>query len=134
MATFNQVILLGNLTRDPEIRFTPGGDAVASFGLAVNNRYKKDGEVKEEVSFFDVEAWKKTAELCGEYLAKGRPVLIQGRLKQDRWEDDHGNKRSKIKVVAMAVQFLGSKDKEDAPAGAPAGGAAPPPDDDDIPF
>ncbi len=133
MAAYNLVVLMGNLTRDPEVRFTPGGAAVASFGLAVNNRYKKDGEVKEEVSFFDIEAWNKTGELCGEYLAKGRPVLIQGRLKQDRWEDDHQNKRSKIKIVATAVQFLGTKDKEDAPAGAAAPAAAAP-DDDDIPF
>jgi single-strand DNA-binding protein len=130
MGAYNLVVLMGNLTRDPEVRFTPGGAAVASFGLAVNNRYKKDGAVVDEVSFFDVEAWQKTAELCGEYLAKGRPVLIQGRLKQDRWEDDHGNKRSKIKVVATAVQFLGTKDKEDAPAGA----APAQPPDDDIPF
>lgn len=134
MGAYNLVVLMGNLTRDPEVRFLPSGVAVASFGLAVNNRYKKDGAVVDEVSFFDVEAWQKTAELCGEYLAKGRPVLIQGRLKQERWEDDHGNKRSKIKVVATAVQFLGSKEKEDAPAGAaaPAAGAAA--DDDDIPF
>jgi len=133
MGAYNLVVLMGNLTRDPEVRFTPSGVAVASFGLAVNNRYKKDGAVVDEVSFFDVEAWQKTAELCGEYLAKGRPVLIQGRLKQDRWEDEHGNKRSKIKVVATAVQFLGTKDKEDAPAGTapPAAAAA---YDDDIPF
>lgn len=131
MGAYNLVVLMGNLTRDPEVRFTPSGVAVASFGLAVNNRYKKDGNVVDEVSFFDIEAWQKTAELCGEYLAKGRPVLIQGRLRQDRWEDDHGNKRSKIKVVATAVQFLGTKEKEDAPAGAAAPAAG---DDDDIPF
>ncbi|MDA8178330.1 MAG: single-stranded DNA-binding protein [Deltaproteobacteria bacterium] len=135
MGAYNLVVLMGNLTRDPEVRFTPSGVAVASFGLAVNNRYKKDGNVVDEVSFFDVEAWQKTAELCGEYLAKGRPVLIQGRLKQERWEDDHGNKRSKIKVVATAVQFLGTKDdKESAPAGAAPAGAAAAPEDDDIPF
>jgi len=134
MAAYNLVVLMGNLTRDPEVRFTPSGVAVASFGLAVNNRYKKDGNVVDEVSFFDVEAWQKTAELCGEYLAKGRPVLIQGRLKQDRWEDDNGNKRSKIKVVATAVQFLGTKEKEDAPAAAAPAGAAAAAEDDDIPF
>jgi len=114
MASFNNVILVGNLTRDPEIRFTTSGVAVASFGLAVNNRYKKDGNVVDEVSFFDIEAWQKTAELCGEYLKKGRSVLIQGRLKQDRWEDDHGAKRSKVKIVAVAVQFLGAKEKDEA--------------------
>ena len=121
MASFNNVILVGNLTRDPEIRFTTSGVAVASFGLAVNNRYKKDGNVVDEVSFFDIEAWQKTAELCGEYLKKGRSVLIQGRLKQDRWEDDHGAKRSKVKIVAVAVQFLGAKEKDEA-ADAPAAG------------
>ena len=114
MASFNNVILVGNLTRDPEIRFTTSGVAVASFGLAVNNRYKKDGNVVDEVSFFDIEAWQKTAELCAEYLKKGRSVLIQGRLKQDRWEDDHGAKRSKVKIVAVAVQFLGAKEKDEA--------------------
>ena len=121
MASYNYVALMGHLTKDPEIRFLDSGMAVANFGLAVNERYKKDGEVKEEVSFFDVQIWGKTAENCAEYLSKGRPVLVVGRLKQERWEDDNGNRRSKIKVVATAVQFLGKKDNTgEEKGGAPA--------------
>jgi single-strand DNA-binding protein len=125
MGTYNRVILMGNLTRDPEVRFLDSGMAVASFGLAVNRKWKKDGETKEEVSFFDCEAWGKTAEICGDYLAKGRPVLIDGRLKQERWEDDNQNKRQKIKVVINEVQFLGKKDEtqETSATEAPAAGA-----------
>lgn len=125
MGTYNRVILMGNLTRDPEVRFLDSGTAVASFGLAVNRKWKKDGETKEEVSFFDCEAWGKTAEICGEYLAKGRPVLVDGRLKQERWEDDGGNKRQKIKVVINEVQFLGSREQgEPAAEGAAAGSSS----------
>lgn len=123
MGNYNRVILMGNLTRDPEVRFLDSGMAVASFGLAVNRKWKKDGETKEEVSFFDCEAWGKTAEICGEYLAKGRPVLIDGRLKQERWEDDGGNKRQKIKVVINEVQFLGSREQGEPAAEGPAGNA-----------
>jgi len=110
MASFNRVVLMGNLTRDPEIKYMPSGTAVATFGLAVNRRYtSKDGERKEEVDFFDIETWSKTAELCSEYLNKGRSVLVEGRLKQDRWEDENGNKHSRLKIIAQTVQFLGGK-------------------------
>lgn len=107
MAAFNRVILMGNLTRDPELRYTPSGLAVAHFGLAVNRKFSsKEGEKKEEVNFFDIEAWDKQAELASEYLNKGSGVFLEGRLKQDRWEDEAGNKRSRVKVVAMTIQFL----------------------------
>ena len=107
MAAFNRVILMGNLTRDPELRYTPSGLAVAHFGLAVNRKFtSKEGEKKEEVNFFDIEAWDKQAELSSEYLNKGSGVFLEGRLKQDRWEDESGNKRSRIKIVAMTIQFL----------------------------
>jgi len=132
MVTFNRVILAGNLVRDPETRFLPSGVAVTSFSIAVNRRYKSNNEVKEEVSFFDISVFGKTGENCAEYLSKGRPVLVEGRLRQRSWEKD-GVKRSKIEVVADNVQFLGS------PRGASAGGSepsapAPQTNDDDIPF
>ncbi|MBN2372798.1 single-stranded DNA-binding protein [bacterium] len=107
MIGLNRIFLMGNLTRDPELRYTPNGTAVASFGIAVNRRYTtKEGDRKEEVDFFEVEVWNKQAENCNEYLAKGRGVLLEGRLKQDRWEDESGNKRSKLKIVASTIQFL----------------------------
>jgi len=107
MVTFNRVILAGNLVRDPEIRYLPSGLSVTSFGIAVNSRYKQNNELKEEVSFFDILVFGKTGENCAEYLSKGRPVLVEGRLRQRRWETD-GAKRSKIEVVADNVQFLGA--------------------------
>lgn len=111
MASLNKVILIGNLTRDPEIRYTPKGSAVCDLGLAVNRRYKTDnGEWQEEVTFIDVVLWGKTAELAGQYLHKGRPVFIEGRLQMDTWEDKaSGQKRSKIKVVCDNMQFIDSK-------------------------
>lgn len=110
MVAFNKVILMGNLTRDPELRYTPNGSAVVHFGLAVNRKYvSKEGEKKDEVDFFDVEAWDKQAELCSEYLSKGSGIFLEGRLKQDRWEDESGSKRSKIKIIAMSIQFLPKK-------------------------
>ncbi|MCX6348779.1 MAG: single-stranded DNA-binding protein [Candidatus Aureabacteria bacterium] len=128
MVSVNIVILGGNLTRDPEVRYTPQGSAVASFGLAVNRSFKtKDGGQKEEVCFVDVETWGRQAETVGEYLKKGRPVLVEGSLKLDSWEGKDGQKRTRHKVTAMRVQFLGSRG---APAAAPAPGgteAAPPP-------
>ncbi len=117
MAGFNRVILMGNLTRDPELRYTPSGSPVAQFGLAVNRKYTaKEGGKKEEVDFFEIETWDKRAELCSEYLNKGSGLFLEGRLKQDRWEDDAGNKRSKIKIVATAIQFLPKRGDE---SGAP---------------
>src|SRR3990170_6165002 len=106
MVTFNRVILAGNLVRDPEIRYLPSGMSVTSFGIAVNSRYRQNNEVKEEVSFFDIVVFGKQGENCAEYLSKGRPVLVEGRLRQRRWEAD-GVKKSKIEVVAQNVQFLG---------------------------
>lgn len=115
-ANMNKVFLMGNLTRDPELRYVPSGTAVANFTLAVNRPYKDGaGEKKEEVSFIRVVVWGKMAEVCGEYLAKGRPVLVEGRLKSRTWEGQDGQKRSALDVVAMNVQFLGSR--QDKPAG-----------------
>ena len=111
MASLNKVLLIGNLTRDPEIRYTPKGSAVCDLGLAVNRRYKTEsGEWQEEVTFVDVVLWGKQAELAGQYLHKGRPVFIEGRLQMDTWEDKaSGQKRSKIKIVCDNMQFIDSK-------------------------
>lgn len=116
MASLNKVLLIGNLTRDPELKYTPQGTAVCDFSIALNEKFKaKDGSWQEKVHFIDIAAWGRTAEVCGEYLRKGRPVFVEGRLQQDRWEQPDGQKRSKIRVTADRVQFLGG------PAGA--GGA-----------
>ena len=121
MASFNRVILVGNLTRDPEIRYIQSGSAVADVGLAVNDRRKNtNGEWIEETTFVDVVLWGRTAEVAGEYLSKGSPVLIEGRLKLDSWETQDGQKRSKIKVICERMQMLGSKGEGRGPA-APAG-------------
>jgi single-strand DNA-binding protein len=111
MANVNKVILIGNLTRDPEVKYTPKGSAVTDLGLAVNRTYSTDsGEKREETTFVDVTLWGKTAELAGQYLKKGRPVYIEGRLQMDVWEDKQtGQKRSKLRVVGEAMQFLGSR-------------------------
>src|SRR5476649_140469 len=111
MASFNKVILLGNLTRDPEVRYTPKGTAVAELGMAVNRVYTaENGEKREETTFVDVTLWGRTAEIAGEYLKKGRPVFIEGRLQLDSWEDKQsGQKRSKLKVVGEGLQLLGSR-------------------------
>lgn len=110
-ASFNQVLLVGNVTRSIEVRYTPKGTAVADIGLAVNEKYKTEsGETREDVVFVDCTAWGKTAEICGQYLDKGSPVLIQGKLKMESWDDKAtGQKRSKLKVTVERVQFLGSK-------------------------
>ena len=106
----NLVIVKGNLTRDPELRFTQSGQPVASLSVAVNRRYRnKEGELKEDTDFFRVTAWNKTAENIATYLGKGSPILIQGRLKQSTWETDEGEKRSSVEIVASNVEFLGSK-------------------------
>jgi len=162
-SSFNRVILLGNLTRDVEVKYLQSGMAVAELGLAVNDRRKNQaGEWVEEVTFVDITLWGRTAEVAGEYLSKGSPVLIEGRLKLDQWETD-GQKRSKLKVIGERMQMVGSKgggggggrgpsqgnqsyddggDYGDAPA-APARSAAqrstppsapPPPTQDEIPF
>ena len=125
MASFNKVILIGNLTRDVEVRHTPSGSAVADVSLAINESYKgKDGNKVDNTVFVDCTLWGKTAELAGQYLAKGRPVMFEGRLTMEKWDDkETGQKRSKMKVVVESMQFLGSpsggKDapqEEDRPA------------------
>lgn len=111
MNGFNKVILAGNLTRDPELRYTPRGTAVAKFGLAVNRKWKdgESGEMKEEVTFVDIDAFGKQAETIGQYLKKGRPILIEGRLKLDSWEDKQTQqKRSRLGVVLESFSFLDS--------------------------
>src|SRR5690242_11286553 len=111
MASFNKVILLGNLTRDPEVRYTPKGSAVCDLGLAVNRNYTLDsGEKREEVTFVDVVLWARLAEIAGEYLKKGRPVFIEGRLQMDSWDDKQtGQKRTKLRVIGETMQLLGSR-------------------------
>jgi single-strand DNA-binding protein len=154
MASFNKVILMGNLTRDPELRYTPKGTAIAKVGLAVNRVWTNEaGEKKEEVTFVDVDIFGRTAENVGQYMRKGRPMLVEGRLKLDQWDDKQtGQKRSRLGVVAETVQFLGGAPgagESGAPAApratrpaAPAS-AAPaaepvegdgPPESDDVPF
>ena len=151
MASFNKVILLGNLTRDPEVRYTPKGTAVTELGMAVNRVYTaENGEKREEATFVDVTLWGRTAEIAGEYLKKGRPVFIEGRLQLDTWDDKQsGQKRSKLKVVGEGLQLIGSRpggagggggDEEGAGAPRSSKPAPPPktapsgPDDDEIPF
>jgi len=153
MANLNKVLLMGNLTRDPEVRYTPKGTAVTELGIAVNRIYTGEtGEKREEVTFVDVTVWGRTAENVGEYLRKGRPVFIEGRLQLDSWEDKQsGQKRNKLKVVADNVQFLGARggssgggsEEDEAPRSGTGGGRNVPspkrsgpvePDDDEIPF
>lgn len=106
-ANYNRVIIAGNLTRDPQVRFFANERAVADLGIAVNRRWRdRDGNQQEETTFVDCECWGRTAELVGQYLSKGRSCLVEGRLKLDQWEDKDGNRRSKLKVVADNVQFL----------------------------
>ena len=112
MASFNKVILIGNLTRDPQVRYTPGGMAVSDIGLAVNRTWfdKQTNQKKEDVTFVDVTLWGRTAEIAGEYLAKGKQVLIEGRLQLDSWDDkETGQKRNKLKVVGENMTMLGSR-------------------------
>ena len=156
MASYNRVILLGNLTRDPELRYIPSGMAVTDVGLAVNDKRKNaNGEWIEEVTFVDVTVWGRTAEVMSEYLSKGSPVFIEGRLKLDSWEDKDGQKRSKLKVICERMQMVGGKGQGGADGGGPRARperpnqysqAAPPPEvmddapppeappDDNIPF
>ena len=130
MASFNKVMLMGNLTRDPELRFTANGSAVASFGLAVNRKFKHGDEWKDDVCFVDITVWGKQGENCAEYLSKGRPAFIEGYLKFSTWESE-GQKKNKLEVVANTVQFLGSRNdsREDLPTG-----QVPVSDEDDVPF
>lgn len=159
MRGFNKVILAGNLTRDPELRYTPAGLAIAKFGLAVNRSWKDDqGNQKEEVTFVEIESFGKQAETVGQYFKKGKPILIEGRLKFDQWDDKQtGQKRSALRVVLESFTFLGEGQAREAGGGggesyapAPAAAARPrpaqaqapapadpeamPPDEDDVPF
>jgi len=139
MANFNKVILVGNLTRDPELRYIPSGTAVTDIGLAINDKRKDASENwVEETTFVDVTLWGRTAEVAGEYLSKGSPVLIEGHLKLDTWETD-GQKRSKLKVVGERLQMLGAKPQQNSEYSQPeqqkpvAKSHAPTPDGD-LPF
>jgi single-strand DNA-binding protein len=136
MTSFNKVILLGNLTRDPEVRYTPNGIAVASFAIAVNRKYKQGDETKEEVSYIDIVVFGKQAESCGQYIGKGDSVLIDGRLQQRRWETEEGQKRNKIEVVAQSVNFMPKRSSVPPTAGSGHPEPAPeaPVDEGDIPF
>ncbi len=158
MANYNKVFLMGNLTRDPELKYTPKGTAIVEIGLAINRKWKSEtGEAKEEVTFVDVSAFGRTAEVIAQYLKKGRPIMIEGRLKFDQWDDKQtGQKRSKLRVVCESFEFLDSGNRG-ADGGAPAAPAAPrparpaavpsapapapepadadgPPESDDVPF
>ena len=146
MASFNKVILMGNLTRDPELRYTPSGTAIAAFGIATNRRWKdQDGNQKEEVTFIDITAFGKQAEVIGQYFQKGKGIHMEGRLKFDQWDDKNtGQKRSKLGVVLERFEFIGGGQGDDnsptpqqsaPPPSQPADG--PPvdsPGDDDVPF
>ncbi|MEI9898754.1 MAG: single-stranded DNA-binding protein [Chthoniobacter sp.] len=112
MASLNKVMIIGNLTRDPEIKYTPKGTAIADIGLAVNRNYTTEsGEKREEVTFIDVTLWGRTAEIVGEYCKKGRPLFVEGRLQLDTWDDKQtGQKRSKLKVVGDNIQLLGGRE------------------------
>ena len=120
---FNKIILIGNLTRDPEMRYTPQGTSVCNFGIAVNHKYKQGEEMKEEVTFINVAVFGKQADACGQYLNKGSSVLVEGRLQERRWETEEGQKRSKHEVVAQNVRFL-SKKQGPADMDSPGGGEA----------
>ena len=154
MANFNKVILAGNLTRDPELRYTPKGTAIAKFGLAINRVWKNEaGESKEETTFVDLDAFGRQAETLAQYMKKGSPLLVEGRLRLDQWDDKQtGQKRSKLGVVVEGFQFLGGGNRGEAggetprrpastaapaPAAAPADAPesdVPPQEHDDVPF
>lgn len=122
MASFNKVILMGNLTRDPQVKYLPSGTAIAEIGLAVNRQWfdKQANQRREEVTFVDVTLWGRSAEIAGEYLAKGRPVLIEGRLQLDSWEDrETKQKRSKLRVVGENLTMLGGRNEGGGGGGRP---------------
>jgi len=115
MNGFNKVILMGNLTRDPEIRYTPNGTPVANFSIAINRRFRQGGELKDEVCYIDIVVFGKQAETCGQYINKGDSVLIDGRLQQRKWETEDGQRRNKIEVVAHSVQFMPRRSQQAGP-------------------
>jgi single-strand DNA-binding protein len=129
MAYLNKVFLIGNLTRDPELRVTPKGTPICQFGIAVNRQFKDEsGATRDETTFVDIEAWGKQGELVAKYLTKGSPAMVEGRLKLDQWEDKATNqKRSKLKVVLDNVQFLSSRGGGAGAPGGGGGGGAPAP-------
>ena len=159
-ASLNKVLLMGNLTRDPEVKYTPKGNAVGDLAIAINDSYKaQDGTIKETVTYVDIEVWGRTAENCKQYLTKGRPIFVEGQLRLDQWETPQGEKKSRMKVRADRIQFLGSPGGAGSGGGSRGGGnysgaaerpgaapetpraakpasddTPPPPDDDDIPF
>ena len=128
MASYNKVILIGNLTRDPELRYTPKGTAIAKLGLAMNRTWRTEsGETKEEVTFVDVDAFGRQAETIGQYMRKGRPIMIEGRLKYDTWEDRQTNqRRSRLGVVLESFTFIDSGGSRGGDESAPSGGAPAP--------
>ena len=132
----NSVSLLGYLTSDVELRYTPTGSPVANFGIAVNRRYRQDDEVKQETTFVDLVAFNRTAEVAKEYLAKGRPAAIEGRLRYRSWETETGAKRSKLEVMVNRLHLLprNGKNGNGSAAAGEFDGVIPPPDDSDIPF
>ena|SRR5690625_1466731 len=159
MANFNKVILMGNLTREPELRVTPGGLSICKFGLAVNRFFTdREGNKREETTFVDIDSFGRQAETISKYMSKGRPILVEGRLKLDRWETPEGEKRSRLGIVLEHFQFVGGRDPNEsrgegfstgmssepasAPAPAPRQDPAPPPSgppgdddvDEDVPF
>ncbi|MGY8753336.1 MAG: single-stranded DNA-binding protein [Phycisphaerales bacterium] len=138
MATYNKVLIMGNLTRDPELKQTPSNQPVAQIGLAMNRKFKdREGNMREEVTYVDCEAWGRTAEVMAQYLSKGKPVFVEGRLKLDQWQDKDGNNRSKLKVVIESFQFIDSKGGQSSapPANNQAQQTDPlVPPTDDIPF
>ncbi len=130
MASLNKVILIGNLTRDPELRSTPGGTSVVNFGIAVNRRYtNRDGERVDDVDFFNIVVWGKMGETCHTYIKKGTPVAIEGRLSSRSWQTEDGQKRTAVEVVAENVQFLGRSGRSDDEFG-----EAEPVPEDNVPF
>jgi len=137
MSSFNKVILVGNLTRDPELRYTGSGTAVTNFSLAINRRYRQAGEPREETVFVDIVVFQKQAENCAQYLSKGRSALVEGRLVQRSWTTEEGQKRNKLEVIAQNVQFLGGPPGrgkgEDLPSNSGSNNVDVDPNDD-IPF
>ena len=129
---FNRVILIGNLTRDPEVRYTPQGTSVCNFGIAVNRKFKQGDEAKEEVTFINIVVFGKQADTCGQYLNKGSSVLVEGRLKENRWETEEGQKRSRHEVVAQSVRFLSRKQGDANTSSSGQGESIPPEETTDI--
>lgn len=132
MPNLNKVMLMGNLTRDAELKYTPKGTAVVDIGLAINRKWSQDGATREETTFVDITLFGRTAEVLAEYTTKGSPVMVEGRLQTDAWEDkETGKKRTKLKVIGDHIQLLG---KRDGSGSAPRGSAPADDEEDDIPF